>query len=108
MSALRGLGARSVLAGDGEYAGLDELLKTLVRFVHDEKSAFDDSPFFLYLGIGCGEALCSNVFGLGDYLLCLLLDIGEKLLGLFIAPLHVFKICIDRELRRLKQAADLC
>lgn len=79
-----------------------------MRLIHDEKPALDHRPLFLDLGIGSRQTLARNILCLGYYLLCLLLNIGKSSLGLLIALFHVLKICIDRELRRFKQTADLC
>ena len=79
-----------------------------MRLVHDEKPALDDRPLFLDLGICSGKALIRDRLGLGEYLIGLLLNVGKGSLCLLIAPFHIFKICIDRELCGFKQAADLC
>ena len=78
-----------------------------MRLVHDKKPTLDHRPLFLDLGVGGSKSLARNVLCLGNYLLGLLLNVGKSSLGPFIASFHVFKICIDRALRRFKKAADL-
>lgn len=78
-----------------------------MRLVHDKKPTLDHRPLFLDLGVGGSKSLARNVLCLGNYLLGLLLNVGKSCLGPFIASFHVFKICIDRALRRFKKAADL-
>ena len=49
-----------------------------MRLVHNKKPALDHCPLFFDLGIGSRKALAGNVFCLGNYLLCLLLNIGKS------------------------------
>ena len=87
-----------LLAGDGEDAGLDKLLKALVGLVQNEQAAFDNGPLLVDLNIRRGKALAGDLLGLTDYLLGLLLHVREDLLGAGIALFHILDIGTDLSL----------